>query len=99
MINAKVGGLVACPKCGAPCNRTVNMRGGDYGWSTSDEERAVYKYALSAHGLPVVDEPTQNMIQAGYEAMKTNNSRDSSEQGRVRRIYLAMREIAVEATP
>lgn len=33
-----------CPKCGAPCNRTVNMRGGEYGWSTTDEQRADYKF-------------------------------------------------------
>lgn len=33
-----------CPKCGAPCHRTVNMRGGDWGWSTTDEQRAEYEY-------------------------------------------------------
>jgi hypothetical protein len=39
-----------CPKCGAPAKRTVNMRGGDYGWSTTDEERADYKYEAPPAG-------------------------------------------------
>lgn len=39
--------LPECPKCGAPCTRTVLMRGGENGWSTTDEERAEYRYAHS----------------------------------------------------
>jgi hypothetical protein len=37
-------------------------------------------------------EPTPEMISVGYEAMITDNVLDSSEQGRVRRIYQAMIE-------
>ena len=33
-----------CPECGAPCNTYVRMRGGDYGWGTTDEERTKYAY-------------------------------------------------------
>lgn len=33
-----------CPKCGAPCNTTVGMRGGDHGWGTSDKEHTVYRF-------------------------------------------------------
>jgi len=47
-VQQEAQGAVACPKCGAPCKRTVNMRGGDYGWSTSDEERADYRYTPPA---------------------------------------------------
>lgn len=39
------GALRKCPKCGAPCNATVHMRGGEYGWGTSDLERTTYRYA------------------------------------------------------
>jgi hypothetical protein len=47
---AGAGETAVCPKCGAPCKRTVNIRGGDWGWSTTDEERAVYRYAHPAQG-------------------------------------------------
>lgn len=39
---------VECPSCGAPCQREVMIRGGDYGWSTTDEQRARYTYAPPA---------------------------------------------------
>ncbi len=50
-----------CPKCGAPCTRTVNMRGGDHGWSTTDEERAEYKYAAPE---PTEIDPGEALYQA-----------------------------------
>jgi hypothetical protein len=34
-----------CPTCKAPCTTTVNMRGGEHGWGTTDLERTVYHYA------------------------------------------------------
>ena len=34
-----------CPNCGAPCTTEVMMRGGDHGWSTTDKERTVYRFA------------------------------------------------------
>lgn len=34
-----------CPTCEAPCTTTVNMRGGEHGWGTTDLERTVYHYA------------------------------------------------------
>lgn len=34
-----------CPTCSAPCEITVNPRGGEYGWGTTDAERTTYRYA------------------------------------------------------
>lgn len=34
-----------CPTCSAPCETTVNPRGGEYGWGTTDAERTTYRYA------------------------------------------------------
>lgn len=46
-----------------------------------------------ASTAPTAAEPSEIMIQAGLDAMRTDNAHDSSEQGRVRRIYLAMEEV------
>jgi hypothetical protein len=40
--------VAKCPTCGAPCDTFVHMRGGDYGWSTTDLERTDYKYSAPA---------------------------------------------------
>jgi hypothetical protein len=40
--------VAECPKCGAPCDTFVHMRGGDYGWGTTDLERTDYKYSAPA---------------------------------------------------
>lgn len=50
-----------CPNCGAPCETTVNMRGGEHGWGTSDLERTVYRYTTQptqaqAGAVPLTDE-------------------------------------------
>jgi hypothetical protein len=39
--------VAQCPTCKAPCTTTVNMRGGEYGWGTTDAERTVYRYEPS----------------------------------------------------
>lgn len=49
-----------------------------------------------ASTAPTAAEPSEAMIQAGLDAMRTDNVRDSSEQGRVRRIYLAMEEVRLD---
>lgn len=54
--------LRECPNCGAPCTRTVNMRGGEYGWGTSDEERADYRYAAPALPAPGEAVPTRDQV-------------------------------------
>lgn len=41
-------------------------------------------------------EPTGDMVQVGLEALRTNNVRDSSENGRCVRIYRAMLAAATE---
>jgi hypothetical protein len=38
--------------------------------------------------------PSQEMVNAGLEALRTDNVRDTSEEGRIRRIYKAMMEKA-----
>lgn len=43
--------------------------------------------------------PTGEMVQYGFDAMRTDNVRDSSEQGRVRRIYGAMLARAPHPAP
>jgi hypothetical protein len=42
----------ACPLCKAPSVRTVNPRGGEWGWGTTDEERATYRYAAPPAAPP-----------------------------------------------
>jgi hypothetical protein len=42
----------ACPLCKAPSVRTVNPRGGEWGWGTTDEERATYRYAAPPAAQP-----------------------------------------------
>lgn len=58
--------LKPCPRCKAPCHRTVEMRGGDYGWSTSDEERATYRHATQppAVGVDVSEETVRRIARA-----------------------------------
>lgn len=51
---------VACPQCKAPCTRSVNAPSGEWGWGTTDEQRAEYAYthpqsALSAEELNAVE--------------------------------------------
>lgn len=48
-----------CPKCGAPCKRTVHERGGDWGWGTSEEQRATYRYAATPANAwkPIAEAP------------------------------------------
>jgi len=38
--------------------------------------------------------PSQEMVKAGLEALRTDNVRDTSEEGRIRHIYKAMMEKA-----
>lgn len=38
-----------CPYCKAPCSTVVNIRGGEHGWATSDEQRTEYTYAPPVH--------------------------------------------------
>ena len=43
--NSVTAPAATCPTCEAPCTTTVNMRGGEHGWGTTDLERTVYHYA------------------------------------------------------
>jgi hypothetical protein len=43
-VREKAAAGAQCPTCGAPCSTTVNERGGENGWSTTDAERTVYHY-------------------------------------------------------
>ena len=54
----------SCPKCGAPCARTVNIRGDDNGWSTTNEQRADYKFSFR---------PIANIVPNGWEVIRDSN--------------------------
>ncbi len=54
-----------CPTCGAPCTTEVLMRGGDHGWSTSDKERTVYRFATPPAATQVEQAEPVAVIAAG----------------------------------
>jgi hypothetical protein len=59
----------ACPTCKAPSVRTVNPRGGEWGWGTTDEERATYRYAAPPAAQPeraVDDAMVERFCQSYY---------------------------------
>ena len=65
----------------------------DYGAVTlTPREYDLLRSALREwEGMVLVPrEPTAEMVNVGYSAMRTDNVIDSSEQGRVSRIYRAM---------
>jgi hypothetical protein len=49
---------------------------------------------MTTNSVNVPRVPTQEMVQVGYETMRKNNVIDTSEQGRIRRIYAAMIDTA-----
>lgn len=51
-----------CPTCKAPCVTTVNMRGGDYGWGTSDAERTVYQYSAPTVQLEYMTDSNKEKV-------------------------------------
>lgn len=57
-----------CPTCGAPCDTDINMRGGDYGWGTSDLERTTYRYAAPEQPTQPTAQDARNLFDAGWKA-------------------------------
>lgn len=54
--------VAQCPTCKAPCTTKVNMRGGDYGWGTTDAERTVYRYAAPGAAIDAREQETPGSI-------------------------------------
>jgi hypothetical protein len=84
-----------CPRCGAPCQRTVHARSGDWGWGTTDEQRATYEFRrprVVAHHFVTPDGFWYGNWRIGDYDPKNAISRKMVERGyRVVRAYEEMK--------